>query len=99
MASTAAVVLLHRFGTLKSVNLVFRGNSLPATLRVGLVWHEVQLYVPRLLQLLKCMKLWHLIRAFSYKPICCRCIGKHASDPCTSIRSKCANWSRDHCAT
>lgn len=99
ISSTAAVVQLRRFGTSNTVKLVFRGDSLPATVKVGLVRHAVRPYVPRPLQCRKCMKLGHVIGACSYEPICSRCGGKHAPDACTSTYSKCANCSGDHDAT
>lgn len=99
ISSTAAVSQLRRFGTSSTVKLVFHGDSLSATVKVGLVRYVVRPYVPRPLQCRRCIKLGHGTSECSYKLTWSRCGGKRPFDGCTSTFSKCAKCSGDYDAT
>lgn len=99
VSSTVVIVHIRRFGSSNSVKLVFQGDTLPATVKVGLVRHAVRQYVPRPLQCRKCMKLGHVIGVCPYESTCGRCGENHTIDACISTCHKCANCAGDHEAT
>lgn len=99
VSSTIVIVHIRRFGSSNSVKLVFQGDSLPATGKVGLVRHAVRQYVPRPLQCCKCMKLGHVIGVGHYESTCGRCSENHTLDACISTCHKCPNCADDHEAT
>lgn len=96
ISTTAPIVQFRRFGVSSSVKIVFRSDSLPASVKVGLVRHPVRPYVPRPLQCRKCMRLGHVIGSCPYSPRCNRCGSDHASDICEVEALKCANCLGSH---
>lgn len=99
VSSTTVVSEVRRFGTSQSVKIVFRGDCLPATVKVGLVRHPVRPYVPRPLQCRNCMKIGHVAGACPSHDSCGHCGSDHKSSECTSRSPQCVNCHGEHDAS
>lgn len=57
VSSTTAISQIRRLGTHACVKIIFHGESLPATIKIGLVRHQVRPLVPRPLECGNCLKI------------------------------------------
>lgn len=99
VSSATVVTEVRRFGTSQSVKVVFRGDCLPVTLKVGLVRHAVRPYVPRPFQCRKCLRIGHVAGACPSHELCGHCGSDHKSSDCASRTAQCVNCHGEHEAT
>lgn len=99
VSSTTSISQIRRLGSSTSVKLIFQGDCLPATVKVGLVRHPVRPFVPRPLQCKNCFKLGHVAGTCTSQTKCSRCGADHTNEQCTGSPVQCANCSGAHEAT
>ncbi|KAH9376515.1 hypothetical protein HPB48_006600 [Haemaphysalis longicornis] len=68
---------VSRIGTSTCLKIVFRGDSLPAHVKVGHFRQRVRHYVPKPLQCCKCMKIGHVAAVCGTATVCPKCAGPH----------------------
>lgn len=98
ISSTATIYQVRRLGTSTCVKIIFHGDCLPATVKVGLVRHQVRPFVPRPLQCRNCMKIGHVAGACTLNVKCGHCGADHKNEECAKD-VRCANCLGAHEAT
>lgn len=90
---------VSRIGTSRCVKIVFKGDSLPAHVKVGHFRQPVRPYVPKPLQCHKCLKIGHVAAVCVSATTCPRCAGPHKGSDCSEGTLRCANCQGAHDAS
>lgn len=99
--ATDGVTILHtrRLGSSNCVRLIFKGDSLPSHVKVGLFRHAVRPFIPKPLQCRRCQKIGHVSAVCRHSAVCPRCSESHDSDTCRATELKCPNCQGPHAAS
>lgn len=90
---------VSRIGTSRCVKIIFKGDSLPAHVKVGHFRQPVRPYVPKPLQCHKCLKIGHVAAVCGSATVCSKCAGPHKTSDCSEGTLKCANCEGPHDAS
>ncbi|KAH9361585.1 hypothetical protein HPB48_001462 [Haemaphysalis longicornis] len=87
---------VSRIGASNCLKIVFKGDSLPAHVKVGHFRQPVRTYVPKPLQCHKSMKIGHVAAVCGSATVCPKCAGPHKASDCSEGTLKCANCEGPH---
>ncbi|KAH9360524.1 hypothetical protein HPB48_019020 [Haemaphysalis longicornis] len=90
---------VSRIGTSRCLKIVFKGDSLPAHVKVGHFRQLVRPYAPKPLQCHKCMKIGHVAAFCGSASVCPKCAGPHKASDCSEGTLKCVNCEGPHDAS
>lgn len=99
LRSSVSIRCVRRLGKSSTVRIEFASATLPQHIYVGLVRHEVDLYVNNPLQCHRCGLFGHVAASCKRKLACLRCAQPHATAQCDASDLHCVNCNKSHEAT
>lgn len=99
MRSSAPIRGVRRMGKSSTIRVEFESAQLPQYVYLGLVRHEVLLFVERPLQCHRCGYFGHVSTVCKRPLLCLRCGGSHTHDKCEAPNPHCVNCGKSHEAT
>ncbi|KAG0444240.1 hypothetical protein HPB47_014012 [Ixodes persulcatus] len=99
LRSSVSIRCVLRLGKSSTVRIEFSSATLPQHIYVGLVRHEVDLYVNNPLQCHRCGLFGHVAASCKRKLACLRCAQPHDTAQCDASDLHCVNCNKSHEAT
>lgn len=85
------IVSVGRLGNTRCVRVTFKGDCLPAYVKVGHFRQQVRPFIPKPVQCFNCQKIGHVKGVCRSSAACPRCAEPHAEDNCSATTLKCPN--------